>query len=169
MVATPVSAVISDKLGRRKCMFVGAWVIIIGSIIIATSMTLAQFVVGRFILGVGIQIMVVSAPAYAVEIAPPHWRGRAVGKLFFIKSFNACSSGLTGGRLLQLRLVWRFHSRCGYYLRHEPNQLQLPVAHSVHLPVLCVCLCHLLRVVYPRVTPMAHRPRERGRGRRLPD
>ncbi|KAJ5682187.1 hypothetical protein N7462_005352 [Penicillium macrosclerotiorum] len=79
IVATPVSAVISDKLGRRKCMFVGAWIIIVGSIIISTAMTLAQFVVGRFILGVGIQIMVVSAPAYAVEIAPPHWRGRAVG------------------------------------------------------------------------------------------
>ncbi|KAJ5938119.1 hypothetical protein N7454_004461 [Penicillium verhagenii] len=79
MVATPLSAVISDRLGRRKCMFVGAWVIIIGSIIIASGKTLAQFVVGRFILGVGIQIMVVSAPAYAVEIAPPHWRGRAVG------------------------------------------------------------------------------------------
>lgn len=80
MVATPVSAVISDKLGRRKCMFVGAWIIIIGSIIIASGTTLAQFVVGRFILGVGIQVMVVSAPAYAVEIAPPHWRGRAVGQ-----------------------------------------------------------------------------------------
>ncbi|KAJ5915599.1 hypothetical protein N7466_011532 [Penicillium verhagenii] len=79
MVATPLSAVISDRLGRRKCMFVGAWVIIFGSIIIASGKTLAQFVVGRFILGVGIQIMVVSAPAYAVEIAPPHWRGRAVG------------------------------------------------------------------------------------------
>ena len=80
IVATPFSAVLSDKLGRRKCMFVGAWVIIVGSIIIASGMTLAQFVVGRFVLGVGIQIMVVSAPAYAVEIAPPHWRGRAVGE-----------------------------------------------------------------------------------------
>ena len=80
MVATPVSAVLSDKLGRRKTMFTGAWVIIIGSIVIATSHSLAQFVVGRFILGLGIQFMVVSAPAYAVEIAPPHWRGRAVGK-----------------------------------------------------------------------------------------
>lgn len=79
-MATPFSAVISDKLGRRKCMFVGAWVIIIGAIVISTAMKLAQFVIGRFILGVGIQIMVVSAPAYAVEIAPPHWRGRAVGK-----------------------------------------------------------------------------------------
>lgn len=62
-------------------MFVGAWVIIIGSIVVSTAETLAQFVVGRFLLGVGIQIMVVSAPAYAVEISPPHWRGRAVGML----------------------------------------------------------------------------------------
>lgn len=80
MVAAPVSAILSDKLGRRRCMFVGGWIIIIGSVIISTSNTLAQFVVGRFILGIGIQVMVVSAPAYAVEISPPHWRGRAVGK-----------------------------------------------------------------------------------------
>lgn len=81
IVCTPVSAIISDRLGRRKCMFIGGWVIIIGSVIITSAMTLAQFVVGRFVLGLGIQIMVVSAPAYAVEIAPPHWRGRAVGEL----------------------------------------------------------------------------------------
>ncbi|OQE30897.1 hypothetical protein PENFLA_c002G04213 [Penicillium flavigenum] len=79
IVCTPISAIISDRLGRRKCMFIGGWVIIIGSIVITTAMTLPQFVVGRFILGLGIQIMVVSAPAYAVEISPPHWRGRAVG------------------------------------------------------------------------------------------
>lgn len=61
-------------------MFIGGWVIIIGAVIITSAMTLPQFVVGRFVLGVGIQIMVVSAPAYAVEISPPHWRGRAVGE-----------------------------------------------------------------------------------------
>ncbi|KAL2817913.1 general substrate transporter [Aspergillus cavernicola] len=79
MVATPISAVISDRFGRRKCMFAGGLVIIVGSIVIATANSLAHFVVGRFVLGFGIQIMVVSAPAYAVEISPPHWRGRAVG------------------------------------------------------------------------------------------
>jgi MFS family permease len=80
IAATPFSAVISDRLGRRKCMFVGAWIIIAGSIIIATANHLPQFYVGRVVLGFGIQVMVVSAPAYAVEIAPPHWRGRAVGE-----------------------------------------------------------------------------------------
>ncbi|KIN00653.1 hypothetical protein OIDMADRAFT_165310 [Oidiodendron maius Zn] len=79
MVFFPVSATISDKLGRRKCMFVGAWIIILGSILTASGHSYGQFVFGRFVLGCGIQVMVVSAPAYAVEISPPLWRGRAVG------------------------------------------------------------------------------------------
>jgi MFS family permease len=61
-------------------MFIGAWVVILGMIIISTSDTLPQFVVGRFVLGFGIVILTVAAPAYAIEIAPPHWRGRCTGK-----------------------------------------------------------------------------------------
>jgi sugar porter (SP) family MFS transporter len=79
MVGAPFAAFIADKLGRRKSMFSGAIVIIIGMIIISTSHAFAQFVVGRFILGLGIAIMTVAAPAYAVEVAPPHWRGRCTG------------------------------------------------------------------------------------------
>lgn len=63
-------------------MFSGAWVIILGAIITSTSNHMAQLTIGRFVLGVGIQIMTVAAPAYAIEIAPPHWRGRCAGKLF---------------------------------------------------------------------------------------
>ena len=61
-------------------MFVGACVIILGAVIASSANVLAQLIVGRFILGSGIQIMTVGAPAYAIEIAPPHWRGRAAGK-----------------------------------------------------------------------------------------
>lgn len=60
-------------------MFSGASLIIVGSIIGATASTVAQLTVGRFILGAGIQFMTVAAPAYTIEITPPHWRGRAVG------------------------------------------------------------------------------------------
>lgn len=80
IVGAPFAAMISDRFGRRKTMFYGGIVIIIGTAIISSSFTIPQFVVGRFILGVGIAIMTVSAPAYAMEISPPHWRGRAVGK-----------------------------------------------------------------------------------------
>lgn len=80
MVAAPFAAILSDRFGRRKAMFLGAIVIIVGAIIVSTSSHVAQFVVGRFILGMGIQVMTVAAPAYAVEISPPHWRGRCTGK-----------------------------------------------------------------------------------------
>ncbi|KAI2609894.1 general substrate transporter [Hypoxylon fragiforme] len=79
MVGAPFAAILSDKFGRRKAMFWGAVIIIIGMIIVSTSFTVAQFVVGRFVLGFGISVMSVAAPAYTVEISPPHWRGRATG------------------------------------------------------------------------------------------
>lgn len=79
MVGAPFAAVASDRFGRRKAMFAGATTIIVGAIVAATSHTFAQLVVSRFILGFGIAIMTVAAPAYSVEIAPPHWRGRATG------------------------------------------------------------------------------------------
>jgi hypothetical protein len=60
-------------------MFTGGIIIIVGAILTSTSHTAAQFIVGRFVLGAGIMFMTVAAPAYAIEIAPPHWRGRAVG------------------------------------------------------------------------------------------
>jgi sugar porter (SP) family MFS transporter len=79
IVTAPVGAIIADKYGRRLAMFIGAWIIILGAIIASTSSTLAQLTIGRFILGIGIQMMTVAAPAYAIEIAPPHWRGRCAG------------------------------------------------------------------------------------------
>ncbi|KAI1758124.1 lactose permease [Xylaria castorea] len=79
IVGAPFAAIVSDKFGRRKTMFIGGIIIIIGTAIISSSSTIPQFVVGRFILGVGIATMTVSAPAYAMEISPPHWRGRATG------------------------------------------------------------------------------------------
>ncbi|KAI1478057.1 general substrate transporter [Daldinia eschscholtzii] len=79
MVGAPFAAVLSDRWGRRVGMFSGAVIIIVGMIIVATAHKIAQFVVGRFVLGFGISVMTVAAPAYAVEIAPPHWRGRATG------------------------------------------------------------------------------------------
>lgn len=90
IVGAPFAAVVSDKLGRRKTMFVGGIIIIIGTIIIASSSTIPQFVVGRFVLGTGIATMTVSAPAYAMEISPPHWRGRATGKSSKIRPWVSC-------------------------------------------------------------------------------
>ncbi|KAL2170798.1 hypothetical protein VTG60DRAFT_4453 [Thermothelomyces hinnuleus] len=79
MVGSPFAATLSDKFGRRKSMFAGGLTIIIGMILVSTAYHLPQFVVGRFVLGLGIAVMTVAAPAYAIEVAPPHWRGRCTG------------------------------------------------------------------------------------------
>ncbi|KAI1102900.1 general substrate transporter [Jackrogersella minutella] len=79
MVGSPLGAIVSDRYGRKIGMFSGAVVIIVGMIIASTAFTIPQFVVGRFVLGFGISIVTVAAPAYAVEIPPPHWRGRTTG------------------------------------------------------------------------------------------
>lgn len=80
IITAPFAAVISDRWGRRVAMFIGGWVIIVGAVIACTSSTIAQLTVGRFVLGCGIAIMTVGAPAYAIEIAPAHWRGRCTGE-----------------------------------------------------------------------------------------
>ncbi|CEN60702.1 hypothetical protein ASPCAL03137 [Aspergillus calidoustus] len=79
IVSTPFAALVSDKWGRRAGMTFGAVIIILGSVISASSFSLAQVTVGRFVLGSGIQFMTVAAPAYSMEVAPPQWRGRATG------------------------------------------------------------------------------------------
>jgi len=80
MVGAPFAAVLSDRYGRRKGMFAGGIVIIIGMVIASSAHGVPQLVVGRFVLGLGISIMTVAAPAYSIEIAPPHWRGRCTGR-----------------------------------------------------------------------------------------
>jgi MFS family permease len=60
MVGAPFAAVLADRYGRRKAMFCGGIGIILGMIIAATSKSIAQLVVGRFVLGVGISIMTIA-------------------------------------------------------------------------------------------------------------
>lgn len=83
-------------------MFAGATVIIVGAIVAATSHHYAQLVVSRFILGFGIAIMTVAAPAYS-EIAPPHWRGRATG--FYNTGWFGGSIRMSSLLYLRLKLI----------------------------------------------------------------
>jgi MFS family permease len=91
IVCAPFAAILSDKFGRRVAMFAGGVVIIIGVAIISSSFHVPQLIVGRFVLGVGIAIMTVAAPAYAVEISPPHWRGRCTGMVSCIEVVASCA------------------------------------------------------------------------------
>ena len=78
---------IMDRWGRRAGMFLGAMFIIIGSVLQASSFHLAQFMIGRFIVGFGNPMCATTAAVYLVEMSYPTWRGLA-GGLYNVLGWN---------------------------------------------------------------------------------
>ncbi|KAI1176103.1 general substrate transporter [Nemania sp. FL0916] len=74
---------VGDKLGRRKAIFTGATVMIIGVIIQITCVppshgATAQFIVGRFITGIGNGINTSTIPIWQAECSHSHNRGKLI-------------------------------------------------------------------------------------------
>ncbi|KAH7359862.1 general substrate transporter [Pyrenochaeta sp. MPI-SDFR-AT-0127] len=67
-----------DVLGRRKVIFGGAVLTLIGEILQCTSFHLTQFVVGRFILGWGIGALSAMVPVWQAECSSSANRGKHV-------------------------------------------------------------------------------------------
>ncbi|KAL6229730.1 hypothetical protein BDW75DRAFT_89974 [Aspergillus navahoensis] len=68
----------SDRFGRRTSIFIGAILTIIGQVLQVASYSLAQFVVGRVILGVGTGQFNVAVPVWQSESSAAKNRGQHV-------------------------------------------------------------------------------------------
>ncbi|KAL5413134.1 hypothetical protein PMIN03_003912 [Paraphaeosphaeria minitans] len=75
IAAFPFCGFLADGYGRRFAIFVGCIVVLIGTAIQTTANGQGQFIGGRFVLGLGASIASAVAPAYAVELAHPAFRG----------------------------------------------------------------------------------------------
>lgn len=69
---------LGERLGRRKIIFLGALVMIGGSVIQAASFGLAQFIVGRIVTGFGNGFITATVPVWQSECSPAHQRGKLV-------------------------------------------------------------------------------------------
>ncbi|KAA8645791.1 hypothetical protein EYZ11_006754 [Aspergillus tanneri] len=69
---------LGDRLGRRKTIFLGGILCIIGQVLQAASYDLAQFVVGRVILGIAIGQWSVAVPVWQSECTSAKHRGQHV-------------------------------------------------------------------------------------------
>jgi MFS family permease len=93
-----VSGFITDILGRKKAIMVGAviWYVCIprgskienhcslfsrciGCVIVAAAQNIPMLIVGRVINGICVGICSAQVPVYISELAPPRLRGRLVG------------------------------------------------------------------------------------------
>ena len=78
-VGALLSGFLSDILGRKRAIQVGAVIWCIGSILVCASQDIAMLVVGRFVNGLSVGICSAQVPVYISELAPPSKRGRVVG------------------------------------------------------------------------------------------
>ncbi|KAL2816602.1 general substrate transporter [Aspergillus cavernicola] len=69
---------LSDRLGRRMTIFLGAILTIIGQVLQVASFGLIQFVIGRLILGFGVGQFSVAVPVWQSESSAAKNRGRHV-------------------------------------------------------------------------------------------
>lgn len=69
---------IGDILGRRRAIFLGASIALVGQVLECTAYSLAQFTVGRVVLGWGVGMLSATVPVWQSECAPAAKRGRNV-------------------------------------------------------------------------------------------
>lgn len=75
---------LADRFGRIRAIQFSAAICAVSGAIQAGSAHIAMFLVGRFISGVGVGLMVTLVPIYQSEISPAESRGRVVGSHGFL-------------------------------------------------------------------------------------
>lgn len=74
-----ISGLLTDILGRKRALQIGAIIWCIGSIIVCASQNIGMLIAGRFINGLSVGICSAQVPVYVSELAPPSRRGLVVG------------------------------------------------------------------------------------------
>ena len=73
----------TDRFGRRSTLFWVGILYFVSAVWSGLAFGVSDFIVARFIGGLGVGIATVAAPLYIAEIAPPAWRGRLAGMFQF--------------------------------------------------------------------------------------
>lgn len=81
---------LGDILGRRMTIFIAAATQLIGAILMATSYSLGQFIVGRIFIGLGTGGIVATVPVWQSELSRAESRGSHVASVGIY-----CGSGLS--------------------------------------------------------------------------
>jgi MFS transporter, SP family, arabinose:H+ symporter len=78
MAGAAIAGTVSDRLGRRRFMFISAVLFFISALGCAIPQNLIQFLAFRFIGGLAIGSASIVSPLYISEVAPPKIRGALV-------------------------------------------------------------------------------------------
>ncbi|KAF6751549.1 hexose transporter [Ephemerocybe angulata] len=123
LVALPFVPLVTDGLGRRKTIIASSLVMIAGAVIQTTAHNFVQFILARFILGIGIPFAIVAASSLIGELSHPKERailGSLFNSCYFIGAIVAAGATL-GTFKMQSNWGWRIPS----LLQVIPSALQV--------------------------------------------
>lgn len=93
---------LTDRLGRRTLMLLGAGISALGSILVPTSPDYFVITLGTFLVGLGWSCVNVASSALIADVVGPRERGRAIGTSDAISQASSIVMPLAGGPLVVL-------------------------------------------------------------------
>jgi MFS family permease len=70
---------LTDVRGRRETIFWSCVVTLIGAILMTSAINITMFLIGRFIIGMGLGLAATATPTYVAETCPSKQRAFALG------------------------------------------------------------------------------------------
>ncbi|KAJ7598915.1 general substrate transporter [Mycena floridula] len=96
LFATLVGAYISDILGRRVTIRIGAIIYFVAAVLQIFAMDLSWLIAGRSLQGIGVGLLSTTVPVYQCEISPAHSRGLFVSIEYFFLNCGYLASAWIG-------------------------------------------------------------------------
>lgn len=110
MVGCLAAAIWGGKLGRKRAIFVGSIIAIVGAAMQACSYSVAQMIVARVVCGVGNGMNTATVPTWVAETAKTNSRGKLIATQLSVAIFGIVIAYWINYGFYQLhgQIVWRF-------------------------------------------------------------
>ncbi|KAK8043255.1 general substrate transporter [Apiospora phragmitis] len=110
ILGTIFNMLFANALGRRKTIFIGALVSVLGSSLQAGAVNMTMLIVGRFIGGVAVGQLTSTIPMYASELSEAKHRGMLSGLLQLMLSWGFFVAQWVGYgcSFISTQFSWRF-------------------------------------------------------------
>ncbi|KAH8878929.1 general substrate transporter [Thozetella sp. PMI_491] len=88
VLGTMINMIFADMIGRKRTIFLGALVSLLGSSLQSGANSMGMLIAGRFIGGIAVGMLTSTIPMYASELSMPKWRGALSGLLQWFLSWG---------------------------------------------------------------------------------
>lgn len=110
IIASVISGVISDRLGRRIAIFWGSTISIVGIILQTAAQDIGMFVFARIIIGFGTGLSGIAAGVYLTETFAERWRTwgvSVVNNFYYVGALIAAGLTLGTNKIPNSTWAWR--------------------------------------------------------------